>query len=141
VEQGDPVLTFEDDWRVEQTAALVANSRVRVRYAFRRLLGGSDLGSGGPHSFNLTGFYRFDEGRPRTLDLGGRRPSSDAFAEAVIEIPGSARRLELWFERGGLYGSPRYDSDYGRNFVFRVYPALDVSSAVRRYVNDLSQPR
>jgi hypothetical protein len=136
---GESILTFGSDWHVEQSAPLVAGTTVRIRYAFRRLMGGSDLSPSGQHSFNLTGFYSIDGGRPVTFDLGGRRGAGEEFAEKVIELPGSARCLELWFERVGLYGTARYDSDFGRNFRFKVYPALDVSSAVRRYVSELSR--
>jgi hypothetical protein len=139
MESAEPVLTFQADWRTEQSAPLIAGSPVRIRYAFRRLLGGSDLAPTGQHSFNLGGFYRVDEGRPVTFDLGGRREKSEEFAEKVIEVPASARSLELWFERVDLYGTARYDSDFGRNFRFKVFPTLDVSGAVRRYVNELSR--
>jgi hypothetical protein len=139
MDSGEPILTFHDDWRIEQSGVLVANSRVRIRYAARRLLGGGDLAPTGQHSFNLTGFYQIDDGHSVTIDLGGRRPTEREFAECVIDLPLSARRLELWFERVGLYGTARYDSDYGRNFTFKIYPALDVSSAVRRYVNELNR--
>jgi hypothetical protein len=139
MENGEAVLTFNEDWSVEQSGALVAGTRVRVRYALRRLLGGSDVGSAGQHSFNLNGFCRFDDGPAHCFDLGGRRPSEQRYTESVIELPTYARHLELWFERTGLYGSSRYDSDYGHNFSFKVYPALDVSGAVRRYVSELSR--
>lgn len=138
---GDPILTFQADWRVEQSGVLVASSRVRVRYAVRRLLGGPDLAPTGQHSFSVTGFYRIDDGVPVTLDLGGRRPPEEEFVERTIELPRTARRLELWFQRVSLYGAPRYDSDYGRNFTFPVYPALDTSSAVRRFVGELTGAR
>jgi hypothetical protein len=141
MDNGEPVLTFHADWRVEQSGVLVASSRVRVRYALRRLLGEADMAPIGQHSFNLTGFYRIDEGGPVSFSLGGRRDPAEEFAERTIDLPASARKLELWFERVGLWGSLRYDSDYGRNFVFKVYPALDVSNAVRRYVAELTGAR
>jgi hypothetical protein len=119
----------------------MAGEPVRIRYAKKRLLTGTDLSSQGPHSFNLTGYYRVDDGPTVSFDLGGRHAPGAGFAEQTIGVPPSARRLELWFQRGGLYGTPRYDSDFGRNFVFSVFPALDVSGPLRQYVAELAQLR
>jgi hypothetical protein len=141
MEPGEPILTFHDDWRVDQSAVLVAGGPVRIRYAKKRLLIGSDLSSQGPHSFNLTGYYRVGaEPEPVTsFDLGGRRSPSAGFAEQTITLPPNARTVELWFQRGGLYGSPRYDSNFGRNFVFDVFPVLDVSGPLRNYVAEIAE--
>jgi hypothetical protein len=139
MDSAEPVVTFHADWRTEQSAALVAGSLVHIRYSRQRLLGDADLSPAGQHSFNLNGFYRLDDGRTLSFDLGGRRDRKDEFAEKVIELPASARCLELWFERTDLYGTARYDSDFGRNFRFKVLPTMDVSGAVRRYVTEFSR--
>jgi hypothetical protein len=141
MENGEPMVIFHADWRVEQSGILLADGPARIRYDIRRLLCGSDLAPEGPHSFHLTGFYRIDHGETHTLDLGGRHPAGEDHVERVIHLPASARQLELWFEHATLYGTAHYDSDYGRNFTFKVYPALDVSGAVRRYVRELTGAR
>jgi hypothetical protein len=134
-----PTLIFHDDWRVEQSAPLIAGAGVSIHYAKTRLLSGSDLSTAGPHSFNLTGYYRINGGPPTAFDLGGRRSPSAGFAEHALALPKDARSLELWFQRGGLYGTPRYDSAFGHNYVFEVLPTLDLSGPVGAYITDLAR--
>jgi uncharacterized protein DUF6209 len=139
MDAADPVLTFHDDWRVEQSGVLVAGNPVRIRYAKKRLLSGSDLSTIGPQSFHLTGYQQVDGGPATPFDLGGRRSPSEGFAEQVIDLPRDARLLELWFQRGGLYGTAHYDSDFGRNYAFDVLPALDLSGPVGAYVGEIAR--
>jgi hypothetical protein len=139
MDAGGLTLTFHDDWRIEQSGPLIAGSPVHVRYAKRRLLSGSDLSTVGPHSFNLTGYSRINGGEATPFDLGGRSSPSQGFAEHNIVLPKDARRLEMWFSRGGLYGSPRYDSDFGKNYLFDVLPMLDISGPVVAYVDEITR--
>src|SRR4051794_31346933 len=134
-----PTLTFHDDWRIEQSSPLVAGGPVEIRYAKKRLLSGSDLSAVGPHSFNLTGYWRIDDGAANSFDLGGRRSPGAGFAEHRLALPKEARRLELWFQRDSLYGTPHYDSNFGRNYAFVVLPALDLSGPLGAYVSELTR--
>ncbi len=139
MEPGGATLTFQDDWTIEQSAPLIAGSQVRIRYAKKRLLTGSDLSTIGPHSFNLTGYFRVNGGAPTSFDLGGRRSPSEGFAEQTVTLPRDARKVELWFQRGNIYGAPKYDSDFGRNYGFLVMPSLDLSEPVGKYLGEVSQ--
>jgi hypothetical protein len=139
MEAGGATLTFHDDWHIEQSEPLIAGSPVRIRYAKKRLLSGSDLSTRGPHSFNLTGFLRVNGGTPTSFDLGGRGSPSEGFAEQNVSLPRETRKLELWFQRENVYGAPHYDSDFGRNYTFLVLPTLDLSGPVGRYLGEVSQ--
>jgi hypothetical protein len=133
-------LTFHADWRVELTAPLVADAEVCIRYDKRRLLASREQVPAQQHSFTITGYCRFN-GESLPFTLGGGRPESsdDFFCEHVLRVPRAAMRLELWFQRSGLYGEVKYDSDYGRNYSFMVFPTIDMTNMVRAYVGEVTR--
>jgi hypothetical protein len=140
MDNATPILTFHADWRVEQSAPLVADAEVVVRYDKRRLLSAGEMVPAQQHAFTVTGYHRTDGGLAVSFNMGGRPETKDApFCEHVLRLPRSAGRLELWFQRSGLYGNMKYDSDFGRNYCFEVFPTIDLTSAVRDFVGEVTR--
>jgi len=78
-------------------------------------------GYNGFPTWEILVWWRFDGGpvqyTPVTKVVDGNvRVSSPA----LIEIPSGAREVELWFKSSDRGGCVQYDSDYGRNYRWRV---------------------
>ncbi len=118
VAQTNPVIGFNADWSLSESAPLVAGSQVQVAYDASRLPQCRTTAADGTPNWSITGYYRLNGGAVGSFDVAGVPTTG---AAPVIALP-SAGPLELWFRVAGT-SCEQYDSNYGTNFRFTVHPA------------------
>jgi hypothetical protein len=111
-------LSFNDDWSVVQSAALVKGAKVRVAYDADRLPDCRGEANGNP-AWSITGYYQLNGGEPKSFEAGGHSPSHGTEAP-IIDLTESGE-LSLWFQVTNRWGCIAYDSNYGNNFKFKVH--------------------
>lgn len=110
-------LTFRGDWTQSLTGTLTAGSQVRVVYDVARLAQCRGE-SNGYQLWSITGYYRFNGGAAQSFAV----TTSGAAAPAVLTLPDTEGTLELWFQNNNRWGCNAWDSNYGRNYAYRVGP-------------------
>ncbi|WP_223757290.1 DUF6209 family protein [Myxococcus sp. RHSTA-1-4] len=116
--QTSPVITFNANWSLSESAPLVAGGEVQIAYDAARLPQCRTTLPDGTPNWSITGHYRLNNGTPGSFDVAGQ-PSTGA--APVIALP-EAGALEVWFRVNGT-DCEQYDSNYGTNFRFTVHPA------------------
>ncbi|MEZ4404253.1 MAG: DUF6209 family protein [Kofleriaceae bacterium] len=125
-------LVFAAGQPVAQHGALVPGGEVRLEYDPARLTtcrnarGGNDL-------WDITAHVRWDTGE-------GSSASIKAGA-LLVEIPATARGLEVWFENTAVPGCQAWDSAGGANYRFDLLvPPSWLGAATVRISRDTSDP-
>jgi hypothetical protein len=113
-----PVITFNANWTLAESAPLVAGGQVQVAYDATRLPQCRTTLPDGSPGWSLTGYYRLNGGAVGSFDVAGAPTTG---AAPIIALP-VAGPLELWF-RVASAGCEAWDSNYGTNFRFTVQPA------------------
>nr|WP_211194302.1 DUF6209 family protein [Pyxidicoccus fallax] len=116
--QTAPVISFNANWSLTESAPLVAGGSAQVAYDATRLPQCRTWLADGTPTWSITGHYRLNNGTPGSFDVAGL-PSTGA--APVIPLP-EAGSLEVWFRVSGP-DCEHYDSNYGTNFRFTVQPA------------------
>ena len=118
-------LTFNADWTVTQSGPLISGQPIEIDYAAARLLGAAPEVpvANERHCWTITGYFKVDDGQVISFPAASDAAPARAAVEPQVDKLGSGA-LEVWFEMNDLYGQNRYDSDYGRNFRFKVYPRV-----------------
>jgi hypothetical protein len=124
-----PVLSFDADWTVTQSAPLVAGRPALLRYALDRLPACRGPGWG------LAAFFQGEFSHRHDLHHQGQG------SEAVVEIPFTVpfgREFKLWFQISDSNGCHGWDSNFGGDHVVRpvnppasIHFAADWSTRVR----------
>jgi hypothetical protein len=109
-------ITFSSDWSARVDGELRAGATATIVYDASRLptCRGEE---GGRPQWSIGAASRIDGGAVRTTPIAGLMAPSGGVA--TIELPRSGE-LEIWFENTNKYGCVAYDSDFGRNYRFRV---------------------
>ena len=122
--QTAPVITFNANWSLTESAPLVAGGQVQVAYDATRLPQCRTTLPDGSPGWSLTGHYRLNGGAEGSFDVAGA-PSTGAGPVIALPVAGP---LEVWF-RVASAGCEAWDSNYGTNFRFTVHPAGTVAPA------------
>ena len=123
-------LTFNADWTVTQSGPLISGQPIEIDYAAARLLGAAPEVpvADERHCWTITGYFKVDDGPVVSFPAASDAAPARAAVEPQVDKVG-AGTLEVWFEMNDLYGQNRYDSDFGRNFQFKVYPRVILSAS------------
>ena len=124
------VISFDAYWGISTYNSRRQGGFLRVDYALDRLPDCRDTHNGYP-AWDIIAHARFLPGQ-QEVSASLRQPSeyfsaNDTSASFVFRIPQDARSVELWFENASGAGSTcrTWDSNYGNNYVFDVWPAAD----------------
>jgi len=104
-------LVFAADHTQTQLGGLVPGGQVRVEYDVDRLAtcrnsrGGNDL-------WDLAAHVRWDTGESSSASIKN--------GALLVDVPRTARALELWFENTAVPGCQAWDSNLGANYRFDV---------------------
>jgi hypothetical protein len=132
-----PKIHFDRDWNVAVNGVIVAGTPLRVTYDAERLSSPRPFASHGQPAWSITCCYRFGpETDVHSVALFGVG-SNNRDGALEIDVPPSAREIELWFYLSDRWGHRRWDSGYGQNFQFPIVPMKDVlNSANLRFNRD-----
>lgn len=128
--QGQSTLAFKAGWTTEQHGALVAGGKLTLNYDLARLPNCRGTHNGYP-AWDLTASVLFSpggqraEGSVRAFGTNNGTPDQGQLHSQPLDvaIPAGATRAEIWFTNTGLWCSPSYDSNDGKNYAFDVVAA------------------
>ena len=103
-----PSIVFLEDWQEKQHGKLVPGKSFDLFYDSRRLKEGSQV--------EAQMKYVGDEVVGKTLVVSNDSP----YQTSVISIPEDAEKLVMWFYYEDKGGIKHYDSDYGKNYSFKL---------------------
>lgn len=121
-----PVISFYDNWKIEQKGVLKAGQPVRLHYDLSRATQCRTGGYHGSASWDVSAQFRVD-GQPLAAQaLTYTKSWSERGQQDIVTLLPEGRELTLWFENSGYeYYAGRackaYDSNYGQNYHFRLY--------------------
>ena len=117
-------ITFAGDFTQAADGDLVAGSSIHIAYDLDRLTA-CRAESGGSDQWGVTGWAQFDAGSATPFALSRLDPHGTAQPiVAGLDIPRTAKHLQLWFSESNVYGCNAYDSDDSANYQFDVtHPA------------------
>jgi hypothetical protein len=115
-----PTLTFNADWSVVQSGALVEGDTITVAYDNNRLPQCRGTLNDGRPAWSITGSYQSNGGAVTDYLIAGYSPTNSPPSPYITQAP--AGDLALWFRNGSIFGCQAWDSMYGQNFHFTVEP-------------------
>ncbi|MBX7114480.1 MAG: hypothetical protein K1X64_09130 [Myxococcaceae bacterium] len=119
--QAESTLTFNSDWTVRQSSALVMGEQLRIEYNAARIQNCLGNYQDNP-AWVATAHYILGDAPERTVQVGGY--TSSGFSSVVpLDREGE---LTLWFEVTNRWGCQWFDSAYGQNYHFNVTDASTV---------------
>lgn len=146
----DPArIVFTKDFRVVVRGDLLPGRRAKVLYDAARLpLERSD--ENGVKAWTIKAFYKFSEDGPVSeIDLWTQtgaiqtKMSNDTAEGTVmvchIDIPDDVDHVTLWFLNTGKSGAQYWDSNFGKNYIFR-FMVEDFQVDVAEVVSDPAKP-
>ena len=103
-----PSIVFTEDWKEDVHGELEAGEDFDLFYNSKRLKEGAEI----------TAQMKFvgDE----VVDKKLHAKENSFYQTAIISIPDDAEKLVMWFYRKGVDGNKHYDSDFGKNYHFRL---------------------
>ena len=124
-----PMITFTRDFRQLVHGDLLPNRTVTIVYDAERLPHERSK-ENGQKAWTIQCFYKFVEmGEVRSVDLWSEtgeiltkitnEPGEGTMMNCRIELPQDADHLTLWFLNTGKSGAEYWDTNFGRNYVFR----------------------
>jgi len=138
---GEVTIAFNADWSVQVQGPLEQGRRLNLVYATERA--DCRAQSRGSPAWTVTALYRWNDGEVSSTYAAGHNPDPTA-GPAGIDLDRSGK-LELWFQNTSVSGCNAWDSNFGRNYVFEVQPAVsargpawmgNVSYAIERQTCD-----
>jgi hypothetical protein len=125
-----PSILFTKDHRLVTHGDLLPGREVTITYDAERLRDERSYRQGQP-AWKIVCFYKFVESGPvQSIDLWSEtgeirtkltdEPGEGTMMVGRISIPSDADHLTLWFLNTGASGAQYWDSNYGRNYVFRL---------------------
>jgi hypothetical protein len=114
-----PVLTFRSNYTITQQGRLVKGRRVQIRYDAARLPGCRGGLPNGQPAWTITGYAMTNGGPAQSFWVAGFSPTGNPAPPSLV--PPAAGDLAIWFQVTNRWGCIGYDSDFGRNYHFRVY--------------------
>jgi hypothetical protein len=126
-------LWFQADWQQQVGGMLHAGGWLEVNYALERLPDCRGTHNGYP-AWNTEAFIRFlpygqiQTGSVRDFVTNNGTPTTEAVPRTLqVRIPADATAVEVWFRNssGAGMNCEAWDSNYGANYRFDVWPAVD----------------
>ena len=118
----EATVVFHGDYTTEVRGALERGKRLKVLYASSRAR--CQATYAGRPAWSVTAWYRWNGGEVRSVQVAGLRPDGPGAGAPEPGIPlDSTGDLEMWFQNNDRYGCNNFDSDYGKNYHFRVAPS------------------
>lgn len=126
-------LWFGADWQEQVGGALHAGGWLEVSYALERLPDCRGTHNGHP-AWDLQAFVRFlpggqlESGSVRDFVTSYGTPTNEAVPRTLqVRIPADATAVEVWFHNysGAGMSCATWDSNYGANYRFDVWPSVD----------------
>jgi hypothetical protein len=113
----DVSVTFKADWTTSVQGVLSQGKRLRITYANERAQCSGTLNGGGP-AWNVTAFYRWNGGAVASTYAAGHNADPSApLAGIALDRVGT---LEIWFQHTNVSGCMAWDSNFGKNYIFKV---------------------
>jgi hypothetical protein len=134
-----PRITFTKDFQQLVHGDLLPGRTVTLLYDAERLPNERSLDQG-QKAWTIKAFYKFFErGEVRATDLWSEtgvvltklsnEPGEGTMMTCGITLPEDADHLTVWFLNTGKSGAQFWDSNFGRNYIFRfVVEDLDIES-------------
>lgn len=123
------VVTFTDDWQVQQAGRLVAGGLLEIDYDIDRLSSCRATHNGYP-SWDVRAYAEFQPGAQRVeasvraFESHYGTPTNTVYAvPAVLEIPAGAESVAIWFYNVAMTGGTpceTWDSNMGANYRFEI---------------------
>lgn len=114
----EAVLRFLPDGSVTtDNAPIFAGGRVKIVYDLQRLPQCRATKYGMPAWATLA-YVQWDGGAVQTMAL----TSSGNALQPVLQVPETAKKLQLWFYNNDYYGCKAWDSQGGTNYSFAIAP-------------------
>jgi hypothetical protein len=133
--EGVAQITFDRDYNETVKGTLRAGGKVEITYAPERLTTCRGTEGGRPQ-WGISGAFRVDGGPVSSFTIAGlMEPAGN---KVTIELPKSGD-LELWFTNTSKYGCVAYDSDYGRNYHFKVANAANAPGWIGNVASVISR--
>jgi hypothetical protein len=140
-----PHITFTKTWEQLPFGNLVPGSTVHISYDPDRLPFERSNYHGAP-TWSITAFYRFspngaisskqlDTPTGQVVSRYSDDPVEATMMTTSIDIPTDAEELILWFMNTGRSGFQYWDSDYGRNYIFR-FTSIDIQGENATVIGD-----
>lgn len=108
-------LSFAANFTQRASTTLRVGQRARIVYDASRLAACRGE-QGGVPQWSITGYARLGDGETVSFPVAGLMAP-----QAAPTIPlDRAGELQVWFQNNNRWGCNAFDSDYGRNFRFRV---------------------
>jgi hypothetical protein len=127
-----PTLTFNADWSIDESGAVVAGRTVTVDYDLARLPN-CRAGYAGRPAFNIQAhalFLPMNVHQEASVLDGTRSTSSMWFSRPVaFDVPVGATSMQMWFHNTDRAGCNRYDSNFGDNYSFDVVDVVEDDGA------------
>ncbi len=114
----EAVLRFlADGSAATDNAPIFAGGRLKLVYDLQRLPQCRATKYGLP-AWSTLAYAKWDDGAAQTVVLS----SSGVALQPVLQVPETAKKLELWFLNSDYYGCKTWDSQGGANYPFAVAP-------------------
>jgi Family of unknown function (DUF6209) len=113
-------IAFRGDWSVASPSPLLSGRKVELDYADARntMCGGN---FGGKPAWSTTGYARVNGGPVQSFWAAGLSPTGNTDPPVLdLEPQVGDADLEMWFETTNRWGCVMWDSNFGRNFHFRL---------------------
>lgn len=144
-----PTITFTRDFRQLVHGNLEPGKSVMIVYDAERLPNERSVDNG-QKGWAIRALYKFTEqGEVHATDLWsetgeiltkvGYEPGEGTMMICSIDLPADADHLTLWFLNTGKSGAQFWDSNFGRNYIFR-FVANDFHVTSVRVVRDTTKP-
>ena len=144
-----PTITFTKDFRQLVHGNLEPGNPLVILYDAERLSNERSVDNG-TKAWTIRVFYKFTEqGEIHLTDLWsetgeiltklGDEPGEGTMMNCNIDLPADADHLTLWFLNTGKSGAQFWDSNFGRNYIFR-FVANDFHIISVRVVRDTTKP-
>lgn len=114
-----PRIAFAADWSETVYGMPGAAPNLRIDYDLSRLPN-CRQGYNGLPTWEVLVFWRFDGGAVSYTPVTRTNGTQRVAAPANLVVPPGAQEVELWFKASDRAGCVQFDSDYGRNYRWRV---------------------
>lgn len=112
-----PVVSFNADWSVTQTAHVVSGGKAIIHYDVARLPNCRAYYHGFP-AWSISAYWAVDGGQTYTQPVVERDANNQLNpVDLTIDVP-PGHDLAFWFHSSDEYGCNEWDSNWGNNFHF-----------------------
>ena len=135
-----PQLVFKGDFQQAVTGEIKSGSDAAIVFDGERLPLERSVDAKGKPAWTISAFFQFlPGGEAGKINLSGeqsgaRKKAKDINEETILKgvfsVPSGSEEAVIWFLNTGNTGNEYYDSDFGKNYRFRVLPeAVETVSA------------